>query len=77
MTSYLPFLIIHIHPDLLGSEVEKQLSGGICPEHIVVFISEAEEPVAVARRYRYLPLPVDGAAGHAQIPVSLPAHLHL
>lgn len=40
-------------------------------------VSQTEEPEAIFGGVVYLPLPADGFPCHAQIPVSLPAHLHL
>lgn len=70
-------IIVHIDSNPGGFEVDGQVFWGFCSEGIVGPIPQAEEPVAMGGTYRYLALPIDGPACHAQVPVSLSTHLHL
>lgn len=70
-------ITVHIDSNSWGFEVDRQGGRGFCSEGVVVPIPQAEEPVAMSRANGDFALPIDGAAGYSQVPVSLSSHLHL
>ena len=74
---HLSFIAVHKHADARGSKTEGQGRRRLGAEGVVRPVAQTQEPVALSRTHGDLALPVDGAAGHAQVPVRLVPDLHL
>lgn len=72
-----PLLKVHVDPNPRRPDAERQAGGRLRPEGVFALIPQTEEPVAVGGAYGDLALPVDGPARHPQVPVGLPANVHL
>ena len=74
---HLSFFTVDKHADARGSEAERQGRRRLGAEGVFRPVPQAQEPITLRRTHGDLALPVDGAAGHTQIPVCLVSDLHL
>lgn len=74
---HLSFFVVNVNPDLLRFGVQVNGHDWIGSEGVFVLVSQTQEPVAVSRTDRDLPLAVDRAIDHAHVPVCLLAHVDL
>lgn len=71
--------VVYVHKDANPLRLAGHIKccGRIRAKGIVMFVAQAEKPVAMCRADRDLPLAVDGLAGYAQVPIGLRPHVNL